>query len=46
MGQDRVDMQFVAKEASVLTPTPEEWDWNSTARLARYLKDNERVVID
>ena len=36
-----MDMQFAAKEISRLTSKPEEQDWRSTKRLARYLKDNE-----
>ncbi len=44
--QDRIDMQFAAKEVPRLTAKPEEQDWNSTKSLARYLKDNKRVVIE
>ena len=48
LGQDRVDMQFAAKEVSRFMSKPEEQDWRSAKRLARYLKDNndKRVVIE
>ncbi len=39
-------MQFAAKEASRFTSKIEEQDSNSAKRLARYLKDNRRVVIE
>ncbi len=39
-------MQFAAKEVSGLTSKPEEQDWNSAKRLARFFKDNKRVVIE
>ncbi len=45
LGQDRMDVQFAAKEVSTLTPKPEEQDWSSARSLARYLKDNKKVVI-
>ena len=45
LGQDRMDMQFAAKEISRFMSKPEEQDWRSAKRLARYLKDNRRVVI-
>ncbi len=41
-----MDTQFAAKEVSRLMSKPEEQDWNSAKRLARYLKNNERVVIE
>ncbi len=44
-GQDRIDMQFAAKEVSRFMSKPEEQDWSSAKRLARYLEDNKRVVI-
>ncbi len=46
LGQDRMDMQFAAKEISRFTSKPEEQDWRSAKRLARYLQDNKRVVIE
>ena len=46
LGQDRVDMQFAAKEISRFMSKPEEQDWRSAKRLARYLKDNKRMVIE
>ncbi len=46
LGQDRVDAQFAAKEISRFASQPEEQDWRSAKRLARYLKDNQRVVIE
>ncbi len=38
-------MQFATKEISRFMSKPEEQDWRSAKRLARYLKDNWRVVI-
>ena len=46
LGQDRMDMQFAAKEISRFMSKPEEQDWRSAKRLARYLKDNKRMVIE
>ena len=46
LGQDRMDMQFAAKEVSRFTSKPEEQDWSSAKRSARQLKDNKRVVIE
>ncbi len=46
LGQDRVDTQFAAKEVSRFTSKPKEQDWSNAKRLARYLKDNKRVVIE
>ena len=46
LGQGRMDMQFAAKEVSRFTSKPEEQDWSSAKPLARYLKDNRRVVIE
>ena len=45
LGQDRMDIQFAAKEVSRFMSKPEEQDWSSAKRLARYLKDNKRLVI-
>ncbi len=45
LGQDRMDMQFAAQEISRFMSKPEEQDWRSAKRLARYLTDNRRVVI-
>jgi hypothetical protein len=41
-----MDMQFAAKEISRFMSKPEEQDWRSAKRLARYLKDNKRMVIE
>ncbi len=46
LGQDRMDMQFAAKEASRFTSNPEEQDCSSVKLLARHFKDNKRVVIE
>jgi hypothetical protein len=46
LGQDRMDMQFAAKEISRFMSAPEPCDWRSAKRLARYLKDHKRVVVD
>jgi hypothetical protein len=46
LGPDRMDMQFTSKEASRFTSKPEEQDWSSAKRLARYLEDNKGVVIE
>ena len=35
LGQDRMDMQFAAKEISRFMSNPEEQDWRSAKRLAR-----------
>jgi hypothetical protein len=37
-----MDIQFAAKEVSRFMSKPEEQDWSSAKRLARYLKDNKR----
>ncbi len=42
LGQDRMGVQFAAKEVSRFTSKPEAQDWSSAKRLARYLKDNKR----
>ncbi len=39
-------MQFATKEISRFTSKPEEQDWKSAKRLARYLKDNRRMVTE
>ncbi len=41
-----MDMQFAAKEVSRFTSKPEEQDWSSAKRSARYLKDNNRVATE
>ncbi len=46
VSQDRMDMQFAAKGISRLVSKPEEQDWKCAKRLARYLKDNMRIVIE
>ena len=46
LGQDRMDTQFVAKEISRSTSKPEEQDWRAAKRLASYLKDHQRVVLE
>ena len=46
LGQDRMDMQFAAKQISRFMSSPEPCDWRSTKRLARYLKDHRRVIVD
>ncbi len=46
LGQDRMVMKFAAKEVSRFMSKPEKQDWSSAKRLARYLKDNKRVVIE
>ncbi len=46
LGQDWMGVQVAAKEISRLTSKPEEQDWKSAKRLARYLTDNKRVVIE
>ena len=46
LGQDRMDMQFAAKEISRFMSKPEGQDWRAAKRLARYLKDQRRVVIE
>ncbi len=46
MGQDLVDKQFEAKEASRFTSKPDEKDWSSVKILARYLKEHKSVAIE
>ncbi len=46
LGQDRMDMQCTAKEISRSAPKPEEKDSRAAKRLARYLKDHRRVVLE
>ncbi len=43
LGQDRMDMQFVAKEISKFTSKPEDQDRRTAKCLARYLDDNQRI---
>ena len=38
LGQDRMDMQFAAKDISIFMSKPEEQDWRSAKRLARLPK--------
>ncbi len=45
MAQDRIDMQFAAKEISRFMSKPEKEDWLRAKRMARYLKGSERVVV-
>ena len=45
LAQDRVDVQFAAKEISRFMPKPEKEDRLRAKRLARYLKGSERVVV-
>ncbi len=42
LGQDRMDVQYEAKEIS----KPQEQDWRAAKRLARHLKDHRRVVLE
>ncbi len=44
--QDRMDVQFAAKEISRFMFKPEEQDWRAAKRLARYLKDHRIVVME
>ncbi len=46
LGQDRMDTQYAAKEISRFTSKPKEQDWRAAKRLARYLKDHWRVVLE
>ncbi len=46
LGQDRMDTQHAAKEISRFTPKPEEQDWRAARRLARYLKDHRKAVLE
>ncbi len=41
-----MDMQYAAKEISRFTSKPEEQDWSAAKRLARYLKDHQRVALE
>ncbi len=41
-----MDMQFATKDIIRLMSEPEEQDWRSGKRLARYLKDNKRIVVE
>ncbi len=45
-GQERVAMQFAAKETSRFSSKPEEQNWRSAKRLARHLKECRRVAIE
>ncbi len=44
--QDRMDMQFAANGISRFMSKPEDQDGRAAKRLARYLKDNRRVVLE
>ena len=44
LAQDRVDIQFAAKEISRKMANPEVADWVQMMRLGRYLKGEPRVV--
>jgi hypothetical protein len=47
LGPDRVDMQLAATDISrFIMPKPEEQNCKSAKRLARYMKDIKRVVIE
>ncbi len=39
-------MLFAAKEISRFMSKPEEQDWRALKRLARYLKDHQRVLVE
>ncbi len=41
-----MEMQFAAKEISRFMSKPEEQDWRAAKRLARYLEDHRRVVLE
>ncbi len=43
---EETTMQFAAKEISRFMSKPEEQDWRSAKILAKYLKDNKRMVIE
>ncbi len=46
LGEDRMNTQFAAKEINAFTSKPEEQDWRSAKRLARHLKDKNRIAIE
>ncbi len=46
LAQDRVDIQFAARETSRFTSKPEPEGWKKAKRLGRYLKDNMWVVLE
>ncbi len=46
LGQDRMDMQFAAREIMRLASKPEEQDWRSAKRFPKCLKENRRIVIE
>ena len=46
LAQDRIDVQFAAKEVSRLMSKPEGEDWRKVKRLGRYLKDKLRAVME
>ena len=41
-----MDTQLPAKDIARFMPKPEEQDWRAAKRLARYLKDHQRVVLE
>ncbi len=45
LGQCHMDVHVAAKAITRFTSKPEEHEWRSTKRLARYLKDNKRIVM-
>ncbi len=46
LGQDRMDMQYAAKEISRFTSKPEEQDWKAAKSLARSLKHHRMVMLE
>ncbi len=45
LGQDRMGMQYSAKEISRFMSKPQEQDWRAAKSLARYVKDHKKVVL-
>ncbi len=41
-----MDTQYAAKKISRFMSKPEEQDWRAAKRLARYVKDHKRVVLE
>ncbi len=41
-----MDMPYTAKEIARFMSKPEKQDWRAAKRLARYLKDHRRVVLE
>ncbi len=46
LAQDRMGIQFAAKEVSRFTSRPEDQDLRAAKRLARCLEDQRRVVLE